>query len=204
MFVCICCICQFCDCTYSSLPALTHFISSFLPFFLHSSDTASSSERWQILKEMITPATSTQQQQRQKRRKIDYAEMDRWRYELVFQHCYPRLDANVSKSQNHLLKSPFCVHPKTGRVCVPIDPTEAEKFNPFTVPTVRALCNQIDAYDRAHGGAAATESVSDIDKTQLKDAIATFDKTFMAGMWKTIRGGFREKQERLAAMNVEF
>jgi DNA primase small subunit len=49
----------------------------------------------------------------------------------VFAYTFPRLDLEVSKHMNHLLKAPFCVHPKTGRVCVPINPALADDFDPL-------------------------------------------------------------------------
>ena len=65
----------------------------------------------------------------------------------MFEYCYPRLDANVTKGMNHLLKSPFSIHPKTGRVSVPIDPEALSHFDPCqkgSVPSLNELCQQVE------------------------------------------------------------
>lgn len=64
--------------------------------------------------------------------------------DIILQYTYPRIDAEVSKHRNHLLKAPFCVHPKTGRVCVPVDPERIDEFDPEGVPTVGGLLRELD------------------------------------------------------------
>ncbi|KAK6359580.1 hypothetical protein TWF696_000732 [Orbilia brochopaga] len=92
--------------------------------------------------------------------------------DIILEYTYPRLDAEVSKHLNHLLKSPFVVHPGTGKVCVPIDPAKAEDFNPDDVPTVLQLLKEIDQWKNPVKGegddTAAPVRVPDIDKTSLK------------------------------------
>ena len=133
--------------------------------------------------------------------------------DIVLEYTYPRLDAEVSKKMIHLLKSPFVIHPGTGRVCVPIDARKAEQFDPLSVPTVTTLLAEIDAWDAKHasseggGGEAAVEGegsvpnesdargvrrLQDYEKTSLKPYIEYF-RSFIAGLLKEERTGKRER-----------
>ncbi|CBY17881.1 unnamed protein product [Oikopleura dioica] len=52
---------------------------------------------------------------------------------------YPRIDIKVTEGFNHLLKAPFSVHPKTGKVCVPFNADDVDSFDCDNVPTVFSL-----------------------------------------------------------------
>ncbi|KAK4530545.1 hypothetical protein CCYA_CCYA04G1402 [Cyanidiococcus yangmingshanensis] len=49
---------------------------------------------------------------------------------IVLHLLYPRLDVNVTRQRNHLLKGPFSVHPKTNCICVPFTPDRVSSFRP--------------------------------------------------------------------------
>ena len=133
--------------------------------------------------------------------------------DIVLEYTYPRLDAEVSKKMIHLLKSPFVIHPGTGRVCVPIDAGKPEAFDPLSVPTVMQLLDEIDQHDAensASGGdedglvGAAGESamgsssdnkvsgkkLQDYEKTSLKPYVDYF-RSFVATLLKDERSGKR-------------
>ena len=99
-------------------------------------DCTSSIDRWDKLKGCCSMAYKADPKQNAKALFVPS--------EIMLQYCFPRLDENVTKGVNHLLKSPFCIHPKTGRVCVPIDVAEVDQFDPFSVPTISDLCLQIE------------------------------------------------------------
>jgi len=103
--------------------------------------------------------------------------------DIVFTYTYPRLDVNVSTGLNHLLKSPFCVHPATGAVCVPINPEECDKFSPKNVPHVEQLIQEIDNYvENSIDG----KKLKDYKKTSLHEHIKFFKKEFLTPLLQSI------------------
>jgi len=105
---------------------------------------------------------------------------------IVLFHVYPRLDVNVSTHRNHLLKSPFVVHPKTGNVCVPIlNVQKCESFDPDNVPTLQTLIKELeDAKER----------------TSLNPILDKFESQFLGPLKKSARARTRSRQEKLAAV----
>ena len=56
--------------------------------------------------------------------------------ETVLAYVWPRIDINVTKGLNHLIKAPFVAHPKTQRIAVPLRADEVLTFKPATAPTL--------------------------------------------------------------------
>jgi DNA primase small subunit len=114
--------------------------------------------------------------------------------DIVLEYTYPRLDIEVSKKLNHLLKSPFVVHPGTGRVCVPINTKALEDFDPLNVPTVQGLLAEIDAW-KDDTEDEKKSSVADWEKTSLKPYIDQF-RLFVNGIMKDEKGpGIKRERE---------
>lgn len=105
--------------------------------------------------------------------------------DIVLEYTYPRLDIEVSKKLNHLLKSPFVVHPGTGRVCVPIDTAALEDFDPLGVPTVQGLLQEIDEW-KEDGDAIGGKPLQDWEKTSLRAYIEQF-RSFVLNLMKDER-----------------
>jgi len=120
--------------------------------------------------------------------------------DIVLEYTYPRLDIEVSKKLNHLLKSPFVVHPGTGRVCVPIDTDALDEFDPLGVPTVQGLLQEIDSWTEEEDGDA--KPLQDWEKTSLRPYVEYF-RSFVGALLKDERD-VKIKQEKDEADAMEF
>lgn len=121
--------------------------------------------------------------------------------DIVLEYTYPRLDIEVSKKLNHLLKSPFVVHPGTGRVCVPLDTKHLEDFDPLGVPTVTQLLNEIDTWqDHVEEIEQTSKMLQDWEKTSLKPYINHF-RSFVLNLMLD-EPSSKVKRERNAGMDI--
>ncbi|QIW95915.1 hypothetical protein AMS68_001433 [Peltaster fructicola] len=125
--------------------------------------------------------------------------------DIRLEYTYPRLDAEVSKKLNHLLKSPFVIHPGTGRVCVPIDVRSLEDFDPLAVPTVTQLLGEINEWEIQHHDMSAEDKakVQDWQKTSLKPYYEYF-RGYAASLLKDEGRTKREREEEGGPDAMEF
>lgn len=137
--------------------------------------------------------------------------------DIIVYYLYPRLDIEVSKQLIHLLKSPFCIHPGTGNVCVPFDPKrnllkDAEDdeygFNPTRAPNLRQLQDELDLWDTKRVNRESSQPVDesdtdpdvrrvmDYEKTSLKPYVDYF-ALFVSGIIKDELHAKREPEDPL-------
>ena len=164
----------------------------------------SPAEKWDELKQHLS-AVFGQNTNVKRAKNVANSEKERiesWPAEVVFRYTYPRLDINVSKMQNHLLKSPFCVHPKTGRVCVPIEADKIDDFDPFQVPTLPQLMKELDQFRDAEDETSKVRK--DWQKTSLREYFEPFQKNFLDPMLKELRQKTREETEKQSAVTGDF
>ncbi|XP_059054338.1 DNA primase small subunit isoform X2 [Achroia grisella] len=83
--------------------------------------------------------------------------------EIKTQYCYPRLDVNVTTGFNHLLKSPFSIHPKTGKVSIVFKSSNIKNFKLDDVPTIYTLLDDMSPNSSLH-------------QNNMKEAIKNFQE----------------------------
>ncbi|ODV80316.1 prim-pol domain-containing protein [Suhomyces tanzawaensis NRRL Y-17324] len=175
-------------------------------------DTASDAKSWTQIEELLSflPDNKLQQELRSKWKSSSgiSTSRDKWedinvvaksvlkstaqanqlldaRKDIIIYYMYPRLDVEVSRQVIHLLKSPFCIHPGTGNVCVPFDPTQnisgnsqddSYGFNPMTAPNLRILQKELDSWEQNSPSNDSDKKLADYERTSLKPYVEYFSK----------------------------
>ena len=97
-----------------------------------------SKEKWEDIDTL-----ALKQETRSNRRQELINRLKECKEDLVMATLYPKLDVEVTKQTIHLLKAPFCIHPATGNVCVPI----IDGFEPNDAPKLRNLLIEMEEND---------------------------------------------------------
>ncbi|KAH8063320.1 hypothetical protein JL722_2487 [Aureococcus anophagefferens] len=143
-------------------------------------DASTPAQKWDALKGLCASPDRGSSAKKQKRAQVD----ELWKYEVVFTHCYPRLDENVSKHRNHLLKSPFARTEGGASACP--SAKQCAAFDPTAVVTLKDLAKQIDA---------STEDVPDLEKTDLKHAVRFFERASSTRLKSATRASATKEQQ---------
>lgn len=105
------------------------------------------------------------------------------RKDIIIATMYPRLDIEVLRQVIHLLKSPFCIHPSTGNVCVPFDPVNGD-FHPTLAPNLRQLQHELETHSGGKRGA-------EWELTSLKPYVELFQLFVKGVVDEELRGSKR-------------
>lgn len=138
--------------------------------------------------------------------------------DIIIYYLYPRLDIEVSRQLIHLLKSPFCIHPSTGNICVPFDPfsnlsedhqDDDYGFNPTHAPNLRDLQNELEIWETRRVSDSSqtlaseddsepneTRRLSDFEKTSLKPYVNYFSK-FVSNLLKDELSGVGKRSREI-------
>lgn len=164
--------------------------------WLKEEDTMNEEQRWDELKQALRkkmPKLGSPKKKAKNLTSAEIREIKNWPIATVFQYTYPRLDVNVSKMQNHLLKTPFGIHPKTGRVCVYIP--NIDDFDPFAVPTLSQVLKELETQKG--------ETLS-WKNTSLKESFSAFEKDILKPLQKEQFRHAKQKREEQAALIGDF
>jgi DNA primase small subunit len=199
---------EHCEKLLNTLPSCADTVKiQLLEQFKIDDTTTTPAEKWEEIKRYVKIFLKDDTSKASKRsKKLSTEEMEQietWTYLTILKYTYPRLDVNVSKMQNHLLKSPFCIHPKTGRVCVPIDIKEVDSFDPFAVPTVSMILNELDSTSTKNES-SQNKVEFEWEKTSLKKSFQHFRNDFLTPMWKDMWRVQKSKAEEKAALMGDF
>lgn len=107
----------------------------------------SSLEKWKDIDQFAQSnfnSTNTNNKNLNLRKKDFMLKLQECKEDIIMLTLYPKLDVEVTKQVNHLLKSPFCIHPATGKICVPID----NGFDPDMAPTLSKIQNEFESINQ--------------------------------------------------------